>query len=279
MDDVFEYEAILDKNSLPQNDFLVSQAIPVKASFCILDKEFSSLVRMDIEEVREALVKELDSIMDLPDLNKDIELQKIFTRLFEFQSDSKKIDFDSSETRFYIDLISMEEIYTNSYIRDFLSNKYCMLSGDVCSKNKHVFLEKLYDYYDTHKYDSISKLNYILRSSNSIVSNITYDLEFSFDNFFSDRVMSSFDKEELSQLFRFYLYSGKTKTLLSLCNDDKVLWMISKMTEHVKSVTGRGAEFLYSSLNILDSEHDFGKLLGSFYDNFCDSDLDTPEVR
>jgi hypothetical protein len=173
----------------------------------------------------------------------------------------------------------MEEIYTNSYIRDFLSNKYCTLSGDVCDRCKHAFLEKLYNYYDTHKYDSISKLNYILRSSNSVVLNITYDPEFSFENFFSDKVMSSFDKEELSQLFRFYLYSGKTDTLLSLCNDDKSLWMVSKMTEMVKEVTGHGSEFLYSALNILDREYNFELVLGSFYDRFKDSDLDKVEIR
>jgi len=275
----FEFESLLQKDILPQNQLLVEQSIPINTRPSILDHSFSDLVKMDILDVKKALIEEISSLELESNEVKDRQLQKIFTRLFSFQPSNTLLDFNKTETRFYIDLISTSEIYNNKYIREFLDNKFYIVSGDITDQFKYLFLNKLYSYYDSHLEDSCDKLNYILRSSNNVSFELVSDCTIDLDSFFSDKIMSSFDKEELSQLFRFYFNASRSGELLKLFSNDKSLYMISEMTKMVKDITGHGSEFLYSALNILNREVNFERTLESFYDEFRNSDLSGVEVR
>ena len=275
----FEFESLLQKYILTQSQLLVEQSIPINTRPSILDHSFSDLVKMDILDVKKALIEEISSLELESNEVKDRQLQKIFTRLFSFQPSNTLLDFNKTETRFYIDLISTSEIYNNKYIREFLNNKFYIVSGDITDQFKYLFLNKLYSYYDSHLEDSCDKLNYILRSSNNVSFELVSDCTIDLDSFFSDKIMSSFDKEELSQLFRFYFNASRSGELLKLFSNDKSLYMISEMTKMVKDITGHGSEFLYSALNILNREVNFERTLESFYDEFRNSDLSGVEVR
>lgn len=275
-----EFESVLEKDLLPQVDSVINKSIPLKAFPSILDNPFSYLVKMDIDEIKKILIEEISSLENENNDRKDVQLQKIFTRLFSFQPGNELVDFKSSETRFYIDLISILELYQNKYIRDFLDKRFYVSTGDIIDSFKLSFLRKLYSYYDSHSKDACDKLNYILRSSNNVTFELVEDSTINLDDFFSDRIMSSFDKEELSQLFRFYFNSSRVDELTNLFSDEKSLKMISEMTKMVKNLTGHGSEFLQSVLNILRREDNFNEVLNSFYDEFNNKDLSSiVEVR
>ena len=58
----FEFESLLQKNILPQNQLLVEQSIPINTRPSILDHSFSDLVKMDILDVKKVLIEEISSL-------------------------------------------------------------------------------------------------------------------------------------------------------------------------------------------------------------------------
>jgi len=286
MDRELVFESILDKDVLPQVQSFVKTPLPIGNLPSILDYSFLDLVKMDIDEVRDILVKEISSLDNQDESVRDIQLQKIFTRLLSFQPESNFILFDKVETRFYVDLISTPEIYNNHYVREFLNKKFFIPSCYLVENFKHSLLNKIYSYYDTHNAESIAKFNYILRSSNDVLVELLHRGNIKFEYFFSDRIMSSFDKEDLSNLFRFNFCGGKNYNLLKLFSDKKILYMISVMNNKVKSISGRGDEFLCTVFEVFSGRNNFDKVLKSFYDELVDENFEekllfsnVPEVQ
>jgi len=248
--------------------------LPDDTNYSILDEELSTLLEYDIDELKNILKKELCDAKKLDNVKKKKQLQKIFIKLLYLQPSDVYPNFDESELRFYIDLISMPEIYQDEEIRKFLKNDFYVIDDRYNEIKQKEFLLKLYDYYDNHSVDVVNKLNYILRGSNDIVDTFVcngLDLEF----FFSERVISLFDKEDLSQMYRFFLNDYlRRETLVKILKEDsdKVLFMISIMAKKVKLTTGHNSEFIEICMSLFEVEKEevenFINVLNDFYDCF-----------
>jgi len=257
----------LKKDVMPQVQLLVEDSDSTNKYSGILNKDLVFLLYMDIDEIKANLVVEIKELDKFPEQQKKLYLKEIFSKLLKIQplfSYPHVAKYEEAELRLYVDLISMTEIYDDKDIREFLKD-----DSNGLDKEKRNLLLKIYNYYDNHP-DLIDKFNYILSSSSDLVRaiiNKNIDLE----KFFSERVMSLFDKEDLSQMFReyysFIFEQGGLKGLFDEKND-KVLFMISKMAEKVKSITGHSSEFLEIVFKIYKSPYyrdNFVNLLNDYY--------------
>ena len=267
----FEPQLGTDSLGMFQAGFHTPDPIDVEDS--ILDMSVKELVGMPIQSIRTLLIDELEEAAEMSPDKRKAQLQKIFNHLIRIQpsknmSSSNTEDYLNHEERLYIDIISTPEIYQMPLVREFLENDFYTSSSDYLKKR---LLVDIYKYYDTHTPEAIEKFNYILRSSDSI--GVTLMSEgIVLEEFFNERAMASFRKEDLSQLFRFY-FSGEydRKTLQTLFSEEhsKSLFMISQMTKKVNSITGHSPEFLESALEMFSNNfgyNGFVTLLEDIYD-------------
>ena len=267
------YEPQLGTDSLGMFQAGFHTPDPIDVEESILDMGVKELVGMPIQSIRTLLIDELEDAAEMSPDKRKAQLQKIFNHLLKIQpakrmSSSNTDDYLNYEERLYIDIISTPEIYQMPLVREFLEKDFYVSSADFSKKK---LLVDIYKYYDTHTPEAIDKLNYILRSSDSVAITLMTE-EVVLEDFFNERVMSSFSKEDLSQLFRFY-FSGEydRKTLQTLFSEEhsKSLFMISQMTKKVNSITGHSSEFLESALEMFSNSfgyNGFVTLLEDIYD-------------
>jgi len=235
----------------------------------ILEKDITKLLNMDINEVKSCLVKEFEALDKLSFDNRQLQLNKIMMKLFNIQPRYDHSLFHHHEFKLYFDLISIPEIYNNKNLRDFLESD--SLDFAISVKYKKDLLLKIYNFYDNHTEEEIEKFNYVLSSSNDLSYRLLY-MMIDFDLFFCDRVFKMFDKEDMSQLYRFVGKDEKSKDLFdSLLSEEnkKVFFMISIMSKKIKSVIGHDEEFLKIVLDMFEfnsCDNNFIKLLNSYYD-------------
>lgn len=240
----------------------------------ILDKTLVELEGMNIVLLQELLYDELYDLKDMSEEVREVQLRKIFDRLFEMQPKQflhhYDSEFNSVESRMYIDLISAPGISKLSYVRSFLEREY---ESEVEYINeKRNMLLSIYKYYDTHTEDQIEKINYIFRSSSEVGRRFLTNsgTKYDFASVFPDDFIDSFSKEDLSQLYRFYFCSRtksdqyKLKVLMSSQNR-KEMFVISEMVKKVNSVIGNSAVFLEPALSLLYEKESFKNLLIDFY--------------
>jgi len=269
-----KYVAELDKDVMPVEASFFKTPKPVNAEKSILDKMVSELMDMNIEDVKNALIKEIEALEEYSDEDKKIRLQYLFTQLFKIQPEDGSAVYGCYEQKLYADLISVPQFYRNKYVRDFLETDFQVTDGFYQSDyRKKRLLLKVYNYYDNHTEDEIEKFNYIFGSSAPLVEKFMFrdlDLEY----LFSERIMNSFDKEDLCQLFRFYVYGDviREDIIMPLFADEnsKVLFMISSMAKKIKSITGHSSEFIQVALEKVSEknfDNNFVKLLNDYYDH------------
>lgn len=271
----------LDRDLSPDFQAAVSTPQPIDAGPSILDTPVPELESMDIGVLRSVLLNEVQALELATDEYRKVQLQKIFSKLIGFQpyehmwiGDDR---FANQEQRFYADLISIPELHEIPYVRDFLENDFYVSSYQDIEKK--TLLLKVYRYYDTHDKESIDKFNYVFRSSDYL-SNALLREDIELEDFFSERIMHSFRKEDLSQMFRFAFYSsymkGNLHNLFSQENS-KALFMISQMTMVVNESIGHSSEFFESALDMFsqnNGKNNFVSVLESFYDEFISSPED-----
>lgn len=272
----FEPQLGTDSLGMFQAGFQTPDPIDVEDS--ILDLNVKELVGMPIQSLRTLLVDELEEIGEMPPAKRNAQLQKVFNHLVRIQpsqtmSTSYTEDYLKHEQRLYIDLISTPEIYQMPFVRKFLEEDFYVATLE--NSKKRVLVD-IYKYYDTHSKEAIEKLNYVLRSSDLIgVTLLNNDINL--EDFFNERVMASFSKEDLSQLFRFYFHGEyDRKTLQTLFSEEhsKSLFMISQMTKKVNSITGHSSEFLEGALEMFSTNfgyNGFVTLLEDIYDKVVGS--------
>ena len=271
----------LDKDISPDFQAAVSTPQPIDAGPSILDSPVPELQSMDIGVLRSVLLNEIQALEYATPEYRTVQLQKIFSKLIGFQpyenmwiGDDR---FATQEQRFYADLISIPEIHKIPYVREFLKNDFYLPSYQDIEKK--TLLLKVYEYYDTHDQESIDKFNYIFRSSDYLsCALLREDIEF--EEFFSERIMHSFRKEDLSQMFRFaFHHSYMRDNIHNLFSPEnsKSLFMISQMTRVVNESIGHSSEFFESALEMFSvnsGKNNFVSILESFYDEFITSPED-----
>jgi len=275
----FDFVSKLNSENLPEMDIILKSPEPIEAKYSILEEPLSELESFNIEDLRSAFMYEIRSLEN--DENKDIQLQKIFSLLMDFEYDGIIYSDDSHlkhEHRLYADLISTPGLFEIDYVVDFLKNKF-YAGGDT---KKRDLLLSIFEYYATHSQEACDKFNYIFRSSDQISnyifrntveitdfgpiekSNYSEILNF----YFSEKVMSSFGKEDLSQLFKFYFCkSDKKKVFEQLFSPEnsKSLFMISQMVKKINSKIGHSQEFIQNSLTLWE-KYNLKSLLEDVYD-------------
>jgi len=237
----------------------------------ILEKSLNELVSMDIEDLRSSFINEIKSLEKYDEFQRYICLEKVFSLLFDIQPDSYSYEFDLHEQRLYADLISTPGLTEIGYVVDFINEKYGN-SGSI-DDIKGILLKHIFDYYSTHSKEACDKFNYIFRSSVAVgISLLKDDNKLGF--YFSDEAMSSFSKEDLSQMFRFFYRNIHSRSVLSSLFDPvhhKSLFMISQMNKKIKTLTGHSAEYLHYALRLF-SEEKFYFLLEDVYDKIVGSE-------
>lgn len=246
----------------------------------VLDKSIVELEGMNLSILQTLLYDEIYDLKDEKEDVREVQLRKIFDRLFEIQPKRYlqhfDTDFDMYESRLYIDLISASGIYKIDYVRNFLLNSY--ESEIEYVEEKRNMLLNIYNYYDNHSEDQIEKFNYILRSSSEVGRRFLTSSasKYDFNEVFPNHFIDLFDKEDLSQLYRFYFCSKsrdnqlKFKFLLKEENK-RALFLISEMGKNVKSLIGNDAVFLEPVITLLYSNAAFVNLLNDFYDTYIGS--------
>lgn len=269
----------LDKDVSPDFQAVVAPAEPIEAGPSILDNKIADLEAMDINKLRAQL---LDEVMVLEKVNPEYrkaQLQKIFSKLIAMQPDtilySSDEKYANQEQRLYADLISTPGLSKISYVREFLENDFYVVKSQ--DRQKKRLINKIYEYYDTHTQESIDKFNYVFRSSDGVSADIMHsDIEL--EDYFSDRVMSSFRKEDLSQMFRFSFYHDTDMRdnlhMLFSLDREKTLFMVSQMTKTVNNSIGHSAEIFEALLQMVSyngGSNNFVSLLDDVYDQLIGS--------
>ena len=269
-EDIPRYESKLPTDSDPVFDSSLKTPEPLIAGFSILDKDVTELVVMDRELVRAALLEEIEAIKDWPIKKRNAQLQKIFGKIIDLEP-TYKDDFIANNIHshaVFVDLISTPGLAEIPFVYNFLKYDFHVTET---GKNdlKRLMILNIFDYYETHSKEAIEKFNYILRSSNKVALTLLRYPDFDYDGYFSERILSYFDKEDLSQLFRFYFENTvKRKELASFLNkeNEKGLFLVSEMTKKVKEITGHGSEFIESALIMYQHDPNFKVLLDNVYD-------------
>ena len=260
----------LDPNGYPEMEITHSHPKPIVVSYSILQEKITTLENMDIEELRSIFMNEIKVLENLSVEERNAQLQNIFTLLTALDPPyalqfSIKNEFSLYEHRLYWDLISTPGLSEIDYVVDFLKNDFL---SSFSNYNKINFLNLIFDYYSSHSKEAIDKFNYVFKGSDNL--NFVFLKEnVDLDYYFSERVMSLFSKEDLSQLFRFHSFNNKMEYLFAPEND-KALFILSKMTKKIKSITGHSSEFLDGALSLYDE--DFILLLIDVYDKFVGSE-------
>jgi len=235
----------------------------------ILDKDLYDLVSMDIEELRSVFLNEIKSLKNVSEEKRNIQLERIFHLLFSIQpkkvmQNKENFDFLHHEQRLYADLISTPGLSEIDYVIDFLKNKF---QGTSVEQEQLKSLLTIFEYYSNHSKDVIDKFNYIYRSSDKLAIDL-YKYKMDFDFYFSERIMSCFSKEDLSQIFRFYFYGNafSQDLIIKLFSPEnsRALFMISQMAKKVKSITGHNSEFLHGCFSLIYADS-FVFLLNDVY--------------
>jgi len=266
-EDNIDFEFNLNSNILPEMEISDKSPEPINVYPSILDKELSELESMDIEELRSIFFDEINSLKELDLKERNAQLQYIFSKLFEIQPSRPVIhdvDFLDHEHRLYADLISTPGLSEIDYVIDFLKNKF--VSSSLSNRKKDLLLS-IFEYYSNHSKQAVDTFNYIYRSSD-VLGDMLMNKPKYLDYYFSERVLSSLDKSDLSLLFTFYYgYGYGINIIEKLVSPSyaKALFIISQMTKKVKSLTGHSSEFLESALDLFNM-NGFGELLNDVYD-------------
>lgn len=262
-----EKEEVLSKGFIPY----MAKVFPfLNDNF--LSKNIIKLESLSLDEVRNLLLSEITSAKELTPSNCNNQLQKIFDKLFSlqpaFNTNKKEREMRDTEQRLYADLVSTPGFLDDPVVRDFLLNNY-----HPNSKNdfKYICLTQILEMYSKLDEESIEKFNYCFRSSSVFAKSLMYD-DRMFNKVLNDRTLSMFNKETFSQLFRFFdeNYSTKFVERYIVNGDEKSLFVISQMCEHIYNQVGHTSEFMYAifSLDRWDenANSNFRNVLIDFYD-------------
>lgn len=239
-----------------------------------LTKNINKLEGLSLDEVRALLLSEIADAKELPKSNCNVQLQKIFDKLFSlqpsFNNNKKNRDMRDTEQRLYADLVSTPGLLDDEVVRDFIFNEYqCSQKNDL----KFSCLKQIISLYDRLDQESIEKFNYCFKSSSVFAKSLMEDHRF-FEHVLNNRILSMFNKETFSQLFRFYdeNYSTKFVEKYLINGDEKTLFVISQMCEHIYNQVGHTSEFMYAVFSLdrwsknTDDDVNFRNVLIDFYD-------------
>lgn len=234
-----------------------------------IGKNIYKLEGLEVEEMRELLLSDINEIKAVNPDERDIQLQKLFTKIYSFQptfTSSQKRELRNTEQRLYADIVLTPGFLDDEVIRDFLLNRF-----KPSDKNslKNLCLIEIVESLDKLSPESKEKFAYCYRSSSKFARALLYDDRY-FSKILNDRKLSMFNKETFSQLFRFsddYHIEAIISQLL-LEEDDKSLFVISQMCNHVYEQVGHTSEFMLSVASILNTNHGHGfkSLLVDYYD-------------
>lgn len=246
-----------------------SRLVAVRES--ILDKSINELLKMDIKDLRKTFIEEIKQANGLSSELRQRQLQSIFEKLLAIEPFNEKDFFANgiNSHSLFVDLISTPELRELAFVSDFLDRDFSCFMIDNGMEKRDLLL-KILNYYQDHSKDAIDVFNYIFKSSSNVVFFLRRLHPKSFDDYFSNQAMLSFDKEELCQLFRFKFDYDASEVLKPLFANKKALFLISEMTKKVKSITGHGSEFLDCCLDLFKNEN-FILVLNDVYDQIVGS--------
>ena len=264
-----KYEAKLSIDSDPLFDTSIKIPEPVLADFSILDKEVTELVLMDREVVRGALLQEIEEIKSWPYQKRVAQLQKLFGKIIALEPIYKD-DFIANNVHsheLFVDLLSTPGLASIPFVYNFLKYNFQVTKSGKNELKKEMII-KLFDYYYTHSKETVDIFNYILRGTNKVALTLLNIDDYNMEKCFSERILKSFDKEDLAQLFRFYFQNHVEREKLEEFfseKNKKSLFLISEMTKKVKMITGHGSEFIESAMSLFLNEPNFKILLEDIY--------------
>lgn len=171
------------------------------------------------------------------------------------------------ESRGIYDLLTSDEIRNSKSMKNFFSNGSYFKPDDLNPFPE--FIKELYSCMDLLDDECLNKLKYIFHSSRELIT-YCFDHSVMMKTYFSKNLLSSFDKETLSLLFRTSLSSNYKYFYQA---DEKSLAIISAMNDFVVKNTGRNAEFLKQILNFFCYGNQienkiFVNLLNEYYDKY-----------
>ena len=234
-----------------------------------ISKNIYKLEGLDVEEMRELLLSDISEIKALDPVERDNQLQKLFTKIYSFQptfTSSGKRELKNTEQRLYSDIVLTPGFLDDEVVRDFLINRF-----KPSDKNslKNLCLIEIVETLDNLSDESKEKFSYCYRSSSKFARALLYDDRY-FNMILNDRKLSMFNKETFSQMFRFS-DDYTIETLISqmlLDDNDKSLFMISQMCNYVYEQVGHTSEYMLSVASILNTNYGpkFKELLTDYYD-------------
>jgi len=254
-------EEKLNKEFIPY----MSKAFKIFNSESFLKMNIYKLEGLSLKEVRKLLLKEIELAKSMPTLKQRQHLQKVFDKLFSIQPKFEgKIEKDikNTEQRLYADLIFTPGFLNDDLIRYYLENFY-VASNNNSTKAK--CLKKIIKLFDNLSQSSIEKFKYCYKSSSILAENLLYN-----DSLFdmlNDRNLNFFNKETFSQLFRFSRQYSVENIFseLFVSEKDKVLFMISQMSNQLYEQLGHTSEFMYAAAE-LSPNPSFSKIISEYYD-------------
>ena len=232
-----------------------------------LNLGFYDLSSMPLYESRKKLLNEVDDLNGLSHDEKYNRFEQIIKKILDFQPmdfDFFYRSFDSSEQRFFIDMISTPGFLDNPEVYGYLNDKATLSKFGNMPKyyGRYKFLSRFADYYKTHDDELNDKLNYIFKSCDYISKYFLVNPDISLDELFNDRFLSFFDKDDLGYLYRFNYNSIYT---FNKPENEKALFVLSELYDKLKESTGPNYEFLQSMQSILNDKN-AKALVESYYD-------------
>jgi len=260
----------LSDSELEHND-----SVPIKLSKSIFDYSINELESMDINVLRYNFMAEIKALENVSSVKRNLALQAIFSRLMLIQPTSfgiSEVEFEEQEQRLYADLISTPGLFELDYVVDFLKNEF--VEGTI-SRKQITLLLAIVEYYSTHSKEACDNFNYIFRSSDEISFELLklYKSPYKLSEYFSEKFMHSFTKEELSRLFKFYFWRQNTKDIFKLLSseeNEKTLFIMSQLNKKVRCLSGNSSVFLGKAFLLFEQEN-FRNLLNEVYDNLVGS--------
>lgn len=263
MDDL--KDGVLSKGFMPY----MGKVLSLLHNGKFMERNIYKLESLDVSVMRNYLLSDLEEIKKVSPDERDKQLQKLFTKIYSFQPNFEgKTDREikNTEQRLYADIVLTPGFLDDEVVHDFLMNRFQTSNKNI---TKHRCLTQLIECLDGLNEDSKEKFTYCFRSSSKFAQALLYNKRY-FTDVLNDRKLSMFNKETLGQIFRFsseYTIEAIVSKLL-MDSDDRALFVISQMCEHVYKQVGHTSEFILSAasmLNINENEN-FKNILIDYYD-------------
>lgn len=246
------------------------------STLSILDGNVQELLAMDKISLQRAFLEDVSLLGEIESNCGEVLINKLIKFIPVVGHDN--VNSNDVDLGLFIDLFSTPGLFDIDYVRDYLNN----LCRNVKNLNsKEVLLTKIFMLYNNHTEEEIRKFNYIFKSSSSMTE-LRYGNN-SLKELLNSRILSLFDKEDLSFIFRNNIEGFDIYNLYDLFSEEnhKVLYMIAIMGKKVKSLIGRNQEFFSNVIAMIyeDKIPGFKKILVKFYDTFVGSKSDEKEFE